>query len=183
MQSWQILPNLRTFGGPGVHLSSACTMFDLIKDIFGVARDAKGILRDMRDEKKKARGMKNAILSEIEFNATLIFDHYLRRNVSSVKIVRALKSEHLTKAIDSGFDLSKIKKGKITREIVGSSKFFRNHVGYDCEALLKNIRLHTEHIKILPELYHLKTTRRINVRRRLINLGARYVLLMKFLKS
>ena len=157
-------------------------MFDFLKGFVGTAKDVSGVLRDFRDEKRRARGVKNAILSEIEFNATLIFDHYLRRHAGPVKIVRALKMENLSKAIDSGFDFTKIKKGVVTREITRDMQFLRSHVGDDCEELLKRIRANTEHIKVLPELYHLKTTKRVDIRRRLMNLGVRYVLLMRFLK-
>jgi len=158
-------------------------MLDFVKGFLGAAKDTAGLLKDLRAEKRKARGVKNAILSEIEFNATLIFEHYARRGVRPSRIVRALRCRHLADAIDSGFDFTKIRKGTIDRGITGSAGFYRNYAGLDCEEFLKNIRQATDDLKALPELYHIDRTKKINIRRRLMNLGGRYGLLLRFLKE
>ena len=50
-------------------------MLEFIKDLFGFAKDSQGLVKVVQDEKSKARGTKNRILTEIEFNIDLIFDN------------------------------------------------------------------------------------------------------------
>lgn len=158
-------------------------MIEFIKDLFGIAKDSRGIVKDVQDEKSRARGVKNKILSEVEFNMDLILDHYLDKNVPEEKVIEKLRTEQLIKAMDDGFDFKKIKKGLITEAMIGDNPFFKKYVGYDCEAILRKIRHHIEQIKLLPELYNLKEDKTINVKTRLENLGKRYILFTKFLTS
>ncbi|MCY7410466.1 MAG: hypothetical protein LH473_09345 [Chitinophagales bacterium] len=158
-------------------------MVEIIKDLFGLAKDSRGIVKDVQDEKTKARGIKNRILAEVEFNMDLILEHYLEKNVAEEKIIEKLKTEQLAKAIDDGFDFKKMKKGNVTAALIGENQFLKKYIGYDCEALLRKIRHHIEQIKLLPELYDLKEDKKINLKTRLENLGKRYILFTKFLKS
>ena len=59
----------------------------------------------------------------------------------------------------------------------------RRYAGLDLERLLKRIRFHIEQLKLLPDLYDIRNTDRVNARLRLENLGRRYVLLIRFLKA
>jgi hypothetical protein len=59
----------------------------------------------------------------------------------------------------------------------------RQYAGIDLEGFLKRIRFHLEQLKLLPDLYDIKKTDKVNVRVRLENLGRRYVLLIRFLKE
>ena len=59
-------------------------MLEFVKDLFGVARDTRGVVREVQDQKSKARGVKNKILAEVEFNMDLILDHYLDKNADIV---------------------------------------------------------------------------------------------------
>jgi hypothetical protein len=158
-------------------------MIEFIKDIFGFAKDSRGLVKDVQDEKSKARGIKNRILGEVEFNMDLIFDHYLDKNVPVEKVIEKLKVEQLAKAIDDGFDFKKMKKGKIDLEMTGDNPFLKKYTGYDCEALLRKIRHHIEQVKLLPELYNLEDEKKVNAGQRLENLGKRYILFTRFLKS
>ncbi|ODS36449.1 MAG: hypothetical protein A7316_10035 [Candidatus Altiarchaeales archaeon WOR_SM1_86-2] len=155
----------------------------IIKDLFGPAKDIRDIINDINKERILARGIKNRVLNEIEFNTELILVHYLKKGADVEKIIEKLKIENLSKAIDDGFDFKKIKRGKIDKNMIVGIGFFKDYVGYDCEAILKKIRFHIEQIKLLPELYDLKKTDKIDVKRRLENLGKRYILFTKFLKS
>ena len=67
--------------------------------------------------------------------------------------------------------------------MVKDVKFLKHYVGMDCESLLKKVRSHIEQIKLLPELYNLSKTDKVNVHIRLLNLGKRYILFSKFLKA
>ena len=49
----------------------------LIGDIFGIGKDSGSLLRDLAAIRKKTRGDRNRLLSEIEFNAALILEHCL----------------------------------------------------------------------------------------------------------
>src|SRR5215212_7478479 len=117
-------------------------MIEFIKDLFGFAKDSRGLVKDVEDEKSKARGIKNRILGEIEFNMDLIFDHYLEKQVDEEKIIEKLRVDQLAKAIDDGFDFKKMKKGKIDLEMTGDNPFLKKYIGYDCEAFLRKIRHH-----------------------------------------
>ena len=158
-------------------------MLELITDLFGIAKNSRGIVKDLQNLKSKARGIKNLILSEAEFNMDLILDHYFDKNVPEEIIIEKLRKEQLSKALEEGFDFTKVKKGKITAASTGDNPFLKKYVGYDCEALLRKIHHHIEQIKLLPELYKLKEDNKINVKTRLENLGKRYILFTKFLKS
>lgn len=158
-------------------------MIEFIRDLFGFAKDSRGLVKDVQDEKSKTRGVKNRILSEIEFNIDLIFDHYLQKEVPVEKVIEKLKIDQLAKAIDDGFDFKKMKKGKIDLEMTGDNPFLKKYIGYDCESYLRKIRHHIEQIKLLPELYNLADEKKVNAKQRLENLGKRYILFTRYLKS
>jgi len=158
-------------------------MLELITDLFGIAKNSREIVKDMQDLKSKARGIKNLILSEAEFNMDLILDHYFDKNVPVEIIIEKLRKEQLSKALEEGFDFTKVKKGKISAAATRDNPFLKKYIGYDCEALLRKIHHHIEQIKLLPELYNLKEDNKINVKTRMENLGKRYILFTKFLKS
>jgi hypothetical protein len=155
----------------------------LIGDIFGIGKDSGSLLRDLAEIRKKTRGNRNRLLSEIEFNAALILDHYLRRGVDETKVIEKLKLESLARLIDEGFDFEKFRKGRIDGNMLKDLSVLRHYAGLDLEGLLKKIRFHIEQMKLLPELYDIRTTDKVNVRLRLENLGRRYVLLVRFLKT
>jgi hypothetical protein len=100
-----------------------------------------------------------------------------------VKVIAKLKLESLAKLIDEGFDFSTVRKGTVDEAMVKDKPVLRHYAGLDLEELLKKIRFHVEQLKLLPDLYDIKTTDKVNVRLRLENLGRRYVLLIQFLKT
>jgi len=102
---------------------------------------------------------------------------------SEEKIIEKLKTTELSKALESGFDFSKMKKGTITTQVTGDNPFLKKYLGYNCESLLRKIHHHIGQMKLLPELYDLKEDKKINVKTRLENLGKRYILFSKFLTS
>ena len=155
----------------------------LVTDIFGIAKDSKGIIDDIRTEKVNAKGIANRVLAETEFNMKLVLEHYLKNSVDSGKIIEKLKIECLKSALDNGFSFSKIKRGKIDKKFTDSAGFYKPYENWDCEALFKSIRSSIEQLKLLPELYDLGNTTKVNIRRRLINLGKRYLLLTEFIKD
>jgi hypothetical protein len=155
----------------------------LIGDIFGIGKDSGSLLRDLAEIRKKTRGDRNRLLSEIEFNAALVLDHYLQKGADEKKIIEKLKLENLARLIDEGFDFEKIRKGRVDVELVKDLPVLRHYTGLDLEWLLKKIRFHIEQLKLLPELYDIRTTDKVNVRLRLENLGRRYILLVRFLKT
>jgi hypothetical protein len=155
----------------------------LIGDIFGIGKDSGSLLRDLAEIRKKTRGNRNLLLSEIEFNAALVLDHYMRRGADEAKVIEKLKLENLARLIDEGFDFATVRKGAIKETMVKEVPVLRHYAGLDLEGLLKKIRFHIEQLKLLPELYDIRTTDKVNVRLRLENLGRRYILLVRFLKT
>lgn len=155
----------------------------LIRDIFGIGKDSGGLLRDLAQIRRKTRGDRNRLLSEIEFNAALILEHYFKMGADEAKVIAKLKLESLAKLIDEGFDFSTVRKGTVGEAMVKDAPVLRHYAGLDLEGLLKKIRFHVEQLKLLPDLYDIKTTDKVNVRLRLENLGRRYVLLIQFLKT
>ena len=158
-------------------------MLGIIKDLFGMGRDSESIIRDIVEVRKKSRGTQNRILFEIEFNMTLLLDHYLVKGAEARKVIEKIRVRELARALDEGFDFRKIRKGTVEKDLVGDVPFLQHYIGMDCEAFLKRIRYHIEQIKLLPELYDIERTDRIDARRRLENLGKRYLLFAKFLKN
>ncbi len=158
-------------------------MYGTIKDLFGAGKDARSLIREIRSEKRNTKGLINAILAETEHNMSLILDHYVVGGVDPVKIIARLRVHNLARAIEDGFDFRKIREGTIQGRLLGDAGFLKTYVGYDCERLFKNIRFHIDQLQLLPELYNLKETTKVNVRARLENLGKRYLLLTKFVRS
>ncbi len=67
--------------------------------------------------------------------------------------------------------------------MVEDTPSLKSRIGLHCDGLLKRILIRIEQIKLLPERYDIEKTERIDVRRRLENLGRRYILFARFLKS
>ena len=155
----------------------------LIGDIFGIGKDSGSLLRDLAAIRKKTRGDRNRLLSEIEFNAALVLDHCLQKGADEKKIIEKLKLENLARLIDEGFDFSAIRKGVVEETMVKDVPVLRHYAGLDLERFLKRLRFHVEQLKLLPELYDITKTDKVNVRFRLENLGRRYILLIRFLKT
>jgi len=157
-------------------------MLNIIKDLFGMGKDSESIIRVLIEARKKTKGVKYQVLSEVQFNTSLILDHYLTRKADAGKVIGHLKTEHLSKAFDEGFDFRRIKKGRVTEKMIVNTPFLKSYTGLDCEGILKRILFHIEQIKLLPELYDIEKTDRVDIRRRMENLGKRYVLFARFLK-
>ena len=157
-------------------------MLNIIKDLFGIGKDSESIIRVLIEARKKTKGVKYQVLSEVQFNTSLILDHYLTRKADAGKVIGHLKTEHLSKAFDEGFDFRRIKKGIVTEKMIVNTPFLKSYAGLDCEGILKRILFHIEQIKLLPELYDIEKTDRVDIRRRMENLGKRYVLFARFLK-
>lgn len=155
----------------------------LLRDILGIGKDSGSLLRDLAAIRKKTRGERNRLLSEIEFNASLVLDHYLQKGADERKVIEKLKLENLARLIDEGFDFSDIRKGAVEESMVKDMPVLRHCTGLDLERFLKRIRFHIEQIKLLPDLYDIRKTDKVNVRSRLENLGRRYILLIRFLKT
>jgi len=155
----------------------------LLRDIFGIGKDSGSLLRDLAAIRKKTRGERNRLLSEIEFNAALVLDHYLQKGADEQKVIERLKTDSLVRLIDEGFDFSAIQKGTVEESQVKDMPVLRHYAGLDLERFLKRIRFHIEQLKLLPDLYDIRKADKVNVRQRLDNLGRRYVLLIRFLKT
>ena len=155
----------------------------LLRDIFGIGKDSGSLLRDLAAIRKKTRGERNRLLSEIEFNAALVLDHYLQKGADERKVIEKLKLENLARLIDEGFAFSDIRKGAVEESMAKDMPVLRHYAGLDLERFLKRIRFHIEQIKLLPDLYDIRKTDMVNVRSRLENLGRRYILLIRFLKT
>jgi hypothetical protein len=155
----------------------------IIGDIFGIGKDSGSLLRDLAAIRKKTRGDRNRLLSEIEFNAALILEHCIKMGADEAKVIARLKLENLTRLIDEGFDFSTVRKGTVPETMVKDVPLLRHYAGIDLEGFLKRIRFHLDQLKLLPDLYDIRKTDKVNVRVRLENLGRRYVLLIRFLKE
>jgi hypothetical protein len=153
----------------------------IIQDLFSLAKDSRSVLRDVKTERRKIRGMANLLLGEVEFNMDLILDHYLEKKVDVRKIISMLKTAQLEKALADGFDFSKLRSGKIADRHTGENLFLKKYVGKDCAFMMKKIHHHLLQVKLLPELYDLNSESKINVQARLDNLGRRYLLLIRFI--
>jgi hypothetical protein len=158
-------------------------LMGFLRDIFGIGKDSGSLLRDLAAIRKKTRGDRNRLLSEIEFNAALVLDHYLQKGADEKKVIEKLKLENLSRLIDEGFDFSAIRKGAVEEPMMKDMPVLRHYAGQDLERFLKRIRFHIEQLKLLPDLYDIRKTDKINVRSRLENLGRRYILLIRFLKT
>ncbi len=158
-------------------------MLEVITAIFGIGKDIKSIIEDFQKKKKKTRGKINGILYEVLYNMSLIFEDYLETGDDPKNIAKDLKIDKLAQAIDDGFEFRQIKKGKISKKMVGNIGFLKPYVGYDCERFLINIRYHIDKLRRIPTMKTRKKAKTIDIKKRLENLGKRYLLFTKFLLS
>ena len=162
-------------------------LIQIIKELFGLGRGVQDILHGLEGKRKEAKGLKNRVLYEMEFNSRLVLDHYLERGADAGKIILQLRLRHLATAIDDGVDFKKIKEGEIDSVATGNIRFFKYYIGDDCEAFAKRIRSALDDLKVLPDLYDLtdlsalKRVKNIDIHRRLQNLGKLYLLFARFI--
>jgi hypothetical protein len=155
----------------------------VINALFRTGESISNIIGIIEENRQQAEATKDQILYETWINMSLIFDDYLKEGAITKKIVNKLKIEDLASAIREGYNFKNIKKNRITKTMTGGVKFFEPYVRYDCKDLLMNIRFHIDKLKLLYSVQKPKNIKKIDVRKRLINLGKRYLLFTKLLAS
>ena len=155
----------------------------VINALFRTGESISTIIGIIEKNRQQAEATKDQILYETWINMSLIFDDYLKEGAITKKIVNKLKIEDLASAIREGYNFRNIKKSRITKTMTGGVKFFEPYVRYDCKDLLMNIRFHIDKLKLLYSVQKPKNIKKIDVRKRLINLGKRYLLFTKLLAS
>ncbi len=112
---------------------------------------------------------------------SLILEDYLEDNANPHKIIKKLRIKDLEHAINHGYDFNNIKRGRIPKNMVSNVGFLEPYIGYDCKGVLNNIRLHIEKLQLLPSIHSSKSLKKIDIRKRLINIGKRYLLFTRFI--
>lgn len=155
----------------------------VVNALFKAGESIQNIIGIVEEKRQQAEAVKDQILYETWINMSLIFEDYLEEDANPLNVIDKLKIKDLARAIREPYNFRNIKKGKVTKKMIGGVGFLESYVGYDCKDLLTNIRFHIDKLKLLPSLHDRKKLKKIDIRRRLINLGKKYLLFTKLLKS
>ncbi|MEZ5045031.1 MAG: hypothetical protein R2828_34360 [Saprospiraceae bacterium] len=133
---------------------------------------------------KEMRIQRNLLYNEISFNIDLIFKHYLTRRIPEEIVIDKLKIEEIKKSFEAGFNFNLLKEGTITESIYQEIKSYKHYIGYNCEELITKILNVSIQLKLIPELYDdIHVNSKINIKKRIENLGTRYLILIRFINS
>lgn len=148
--------------------------------VLGSLSNITGVLGTIDNLLKGSRGSKRALLLELEGNLRLA-RLGKKGNVSADKLIRRLETDALRKAMESGFNFSSLKSGKVRRQIVGDATQMQRYVGWSTEKLFSNIYLKIRELQNIVELAPDSDHFRVNVRLR--NIFRLMVLLVRHIKS
>jgi hypothetical protein len=129
---------------------------------------------------KNSRGVKRALLLELQKNLNLLF-LFLNDEGKLITIVNKLDVCVYEEAVKSNFDFNDIKKGKLNPRLVSDVKQLQAYAGWNTEQLFENIYLKIHQLKSIIEIDPDNSRFRISVR--LKNLLKMMLLLLKHVKS
>jgi hypothetical protein len=154
-------------------LGSIANFFSGLSSATSAAKIIQSLLKD-------TRGTRRAILLELKKNMDLLF-LFLDDESKYRSVINKLETRAYTSANEGGFDFNTIKKGKVSKRILGEVKQLQPYAGWTTEELFENIYLRINQLKNIIEIAPESRKFRLNVR--LKNLHKMMVLLIKHIKT
>lgn len=147
---------------------------------FSGLSSAASAARTIQSLLKNTRGVKRALLLELQKNLNLLY-LFLGDESKIATIVNKLEVRVYEEAVKTNFDFNDIKKGRLSPRITGNIKQLQPYVGWTTEQLFENIYLKIHQLKSINEIDPNNTKYRVGVR--LKNLHKMMLLLIKHVKS
>jgi hypothetical protein len=105
------------------------------------------LLSELRPALKRSRGMKRALLLELQLNLQTL-RLYLDGSIHAEDAVRKLETRTLQKALESGYDFSSIKKGRVTPGSLAGNRRAYHLVGWTTEQVLRHLFLKIHELEV-----------------------------------
>lgn len=129
---------------------------------------------------RNTRGIKRALLLEVQRNTNLLY-LFLEDASKQRTVIKRLETRCYEEAVESNFDFAGIKRGKVTKQVVGDIPQFQPYVGWTTEQLFENIHLKIHDLKSIIEIDPDNKKFRVSVRMK--NLLKMMLLLLKHVKA
>ena len=138
------------------------------------------VVRALQSLLKGSRGLKRALLLELQKNIQLIL-LYREGEVPIDKLIRKLDVSHCKAALESNFNFTSLKRGRVSKALTQGVAQFRPYVGWTTEQLFSNIYLKITELQTIVDMGGDGKQLRKGVR--LLNALKLMLLLLRHLKS
>jgi hypothetical protein len=148
--------------------------------IFKGVDTATSVVKALKSLLKGSRGVKRALLLELQGNIQLIL-LYREGHVPIDKLIRKLEVSHCKAALESNFNFASLERGRVSATLAQGLAQFRPYVGWTTEQLFSNIYLKITELQSIVDMDSDGKQFRKGVR--LLNVFKLMLLLLKHLKS
>ena len=153
-------------------------MFDFINPTINALKE---LIPYLSEKSKTENITKRLVLRELRDNLkVLIYAHEKKADVD--KIIERLNNIAIKDAMKTGFDFNKIRKGKITEELVKDERN-KKYIGWTCEQLFDKVDEKIEELRLIKNLYPNLDESRKNITLVIGNLYFRMKLLADFIRA
>ena len=123
-------------------------MFDFINPTINVLKELIPFL----SEKSKTENItKRLVLRELRDNLKVLIYAY-EKKADVDKVIDRLNNAAIKDAMKSGFDFNKIRKGKITDDLIKEERN-KKYTGWSCEQLFDKVDEKIEELRLIKSLY------------------------------
>jgi len=129
---------------------------------------------------KGTRGRKRALLLELRHNIGVI-GLYTEGNSPIDSVITRLETKHLEAALESNFNFSSLKRGKVKKSTAGNIPEHKKYIGWTTERLFSSIYLKIKALQTIVEINTYNERYRKTVR--LLNIRKLMILLLKHIRS
>lgn len=148
--------------------------------VLGSLSNVSNVLNTVGSMVKGSRGTQRSLLLELESNIRLA-QIGRKGKVSAEKLVQRLETGAIRKAMESGFNFSSLKSGKVKKSVAGDSLQLQRYIGWTTEKLFTNIYLRILELQNIVALDPDSDHFRVNIR--LKNIFRLMLLLVRHIKS
>jgi len=138
------------------------------------------VVKALQSLVKGSRGVKRALLLELQSNIQLIL-LYAEGTVAIDKLIRKLDVSHCKAALESNFNFSSLKRGRVREALTEGTAQFKPYIGWTTEQLFSSIYLKLKELQSIVDIDSDGKQFRKGVR--LLNALKLMLLLLKHLKS
>jgi hypothetical protein len=126
------------------------------------------------------RGWKRKLQLELLSNIELVFS-YVKYDLPVDDVIANLRTGNMKAALESGFNFSSLKRGRVTRDVAGGQAQYQQYVGWSTERLFSNICVKIRDLQTIVKMD--PDNEKIRKSVRVINILKLMLLLMKHINS
>lgn len=153
-------------------------MFDFINPTITALKE---LIPYLSEKSKTENITKRLVLRELRDNLKVLIYAY-EKKADVDKVIERLNNTAIKEAIKCGFDFNKIRKGKITEELIKEERN-KKYIGWGCEQLFDKVDEKIEELRLIKNLYPNLEESRKNMTLVIGNLYFRMKLLADFIRS